>query len=305
MKNEFFFPSSDGVTQIHAIEWIPEEVKGIVQIVHGMLEHINRYHDFAEYLNSKGYYVVGHDHLGHGKSVASPERKTFFNEKNGNACLIADIHQLRVLTTEKYPDVPYYILGHSMGSFLTRQYHGVHGEGLAGVILSGTGDQPYEKLHLGKITCKVFATFKGWFYRSKFIDNASAGSYSKKFERLNDGTSWISKDVNVVKAYKEDPYRGPLFTLNAYYNMYEGILKMKKLEDAAAMPKDIPVFFVAGSEDPVGNNGKAVEKVYKQYLNCGVKNVQMKIYEGDRHEILNELDKDVVYEDIMNFLSLN
>ncbi len=306
MRNEFFFPSSDGVTQIRALEWIPEgEVKGIYQMCHGMVEHMERYDAFANYLASNGYYVVGHDHLGHGKSIASKENKGFFHQERGNEFLIADIHQLRHLADEKYPGLPHFIMGHSMGSFLVRQYIGVYGEGLAGAIIMGTGDQPTMILKAGKVLCKVLAAFKGWKHRSEFVNNMSIGSYAKVFANVTDGTSWLCKDPAIVKAYADDPMCGFVFTISAYYHMYDGMLRMKQQEAAGKVPKDLPVFFVAGAEDPVGGAGKLVENVYKQYVSCGLKNVKMKLYSNDRHEILNELDKEAVYEDILNFLSLS
>ncbi len=306
MKNEFFFPSKDGVTQIHAVEWIPEgEVKGIYQMCHGMVEHIERYDKFAKFLAENGYYVVGHDHLGHGKSVVNQECKGFFHIERGNECLIEDIHQLRRMTEEKYPGLPYFIMGHSMGSFLVRQYIGKYGEGLAGAVVMGTGDQPEMILHAGKFLCKTLALFKGWKHRSKLVNDMSIGSYAKVFANLTDGTSWLCKDPEIVKAYADDPMCGFIFTISAYYHMYDGMLRMKQQEAAGKVPKNLPVFFVAGADDPVGGAGKLVENVYKQYVDCGMKNVRIKLYEKDRHEILNELDKEVVYEDILNFLSLS
>ena len=139
MKQEFYYSSQDGLTQIHAVEWIPKgEIKAVLQICHGMVEHIGRYHDFAEFMASHGYYVIGHDHLGHGKSVGSADKLGFFGEPNGNDYVIGDIHRLREQTAEKYPNVPYFMLGHSMGSFLLRQYLGLYGEGISGAIVMGT-----------------------------------------------------------------------------------------------------------------------------------------------------------------------
>ena len=244
MRNEFFFPSSDGITQIRAVEWTPEgEIKGIYQMCHGMVEHIERYDSFAKYLASKGYYVVGHDHLGHGKSIVNLESKGFFGEKKGNDCLINDIHQLRTMTDEKYPDLPHFIMGHSMGSFLVRQYIGVHGKGLAGTVIMGTGDQPTMVLKAGKLLCKIIALFKGWKYRSALVNNMSIGSYAKVFANMTDGTSWLCKDPQIVREYAEDPMCGFVFTVSAYYHMYDGMLRMKQQEAAGKIPKELPVFF--------------------------------------------------------------
>ena len=301
MKNEFYFASSDGANQIHAIEWIPEgEPRAVLQMCHGMTEHIERYHDFATYLSRHGYYVVGHDHLGHGKSVSSLDKLGFFHVKNGNEYVVEDIHQLRKDTQEKYPSVPYFIMGHSMGSFLTRQYIGLYGKGLAGAIIMGTGDQPNLVLGAGKLVCKVIAIFKGWEYRSKLVDSMAAGGYDKQVK--GEGESWLSRNRANVEKYKDDPLSGYMFTVNAYYHMFSGMVRMNHQEKACQIPQELPIFFVAGAEDPVGNCGKAVENVYQRYQKCGMKDVEIKLYENDRHEILNEDDKEQVYQDILSWL---
>lgn len=295
MRNEFYFPSKDGVTQIHAMEWIPEgEILAILQVVHGMAEHIARYDAFASYLAEKGIYVVGHSHLGHGKSVTSTEKLGYFHAPDGNACVIGDIHELRTKTQQKYPDAPYVMMGHSMGSFLTRQYLGNYSEGIAGAIIMGTGDQPDIALSAGKMVCKVIAACKGWEYRSEFVNNLAIGGYEKKL-----GKGWLSKNEENVKMYEEDLLCGFVFTLNAFYHMFDGMAKMNAQEKGGKIPKELPIFFVAGSEDPVGASGKGVKAVYQRYLSQGAQKVDIKLYEGDRHEILNEEDRAVVYEDLL------
>ena len=298
MKQEFYYSSQDGLTQIHAVEWIPKgEIKAVLQICHGMVEHIGRYNDFAEFMASHGYYVIGHDHLGHGKSVGSADKLGFFGEPNGNDYVIGDIHKLHLQTAEKYPNVPYFMLGHSMGSFLLRQYLGLYGEGISGAIVMGTGEQPSAVLAAGKLVCKVIGAAKGWNYRSKFVDGLAVGSYKKKL-----GAAWLSKNLENVEKYAADPLSGFTFTVNAYYHMFSGMAKMNQQEKAGKTPKNLPIFFVAGKEDPVGNYGKGVENVYHKYVAAGYENVDIKLYEGDRHEILNELDRDVVFGDILTWL---
>lgn len=301
MKNEFYFASSDGKNQIHAVEWVPEKKpKAVLQMCHGMAEHIERYHDFATFLAQNGYCVVGHDHLGHGRSAASAEKLGFFHEKHGNEYVVADIHQLRKDTQEKYPDIPYFMLGHSMGSFLVRQYIGLYGEDLAGAIIMGTGDLPNVVLGAGKLVCKLIAVFKGWEYRSKLVDSMAAGGYDKKVK--GEGESWLSRNRSNVENYKKDPLSGYMFTVNAYYHMFSGMTKMNQQEKACKIPKQLPIIFVAGAEDPVGNFGKAVENIYERYKDCGMKDVEIKLYPDDRHEILNELDKEQVYQELLTWL---
>lgn len=162
VKNEFYYPSKDGTTQIHAIEWIPDgKVAAVLQMCHGMVEHIDRYDEFARFLAEKGYYVVGHDHLGHGKSVTSKDKLGFFHESKGNTYVIGDIHHLRKITKKKYKDVPYFMLGHSMGSFLLRQYLGLYGDGISGAIVMGTGSKSNLLLTAGKVLCRIIAFGKG------------------------------------------------------------------------------------------------------------------------------------------------
>lgn len=300
MKREFYYPSRDGVTKIHAIEWIPEgEVTAVLQMCHGMVEYIDRYHEFADFLTKHGVYVVGHDHLGHGKSVVSQEKLGFFHETDGNAYVIADIQQLRMQTAKKYPGVPYFIMGHSMGSFLVRQYLGLYSGGLSGAIIMGTGEQPSLVVNAGKLVCKIIAAIKGWDYRSKFVNNLAVGAYEKKM-----GAAWLSKNPENVKKYHEDPLCGFVFTVNAYYHMFSGIAKMNQQEKEGKVAKSLPLLFVAGKDDPVGNYGKGVENVYNKYKKCGYQDVQLKLYKEDRHEILNEEDKDVVFQDILAWLEI-
>lgn len=298
MKREFYFPSKDGETQIHAVEWVPDgTIFAVLQIVHGMAEHIERYGEFASYLADRGIYVTGHSHLGHGKSVTELKKMGFFHESDGNDCVIGDIHELRKITQEKYPGIPYFMMGHSMGSFLLRQYLGDDKEGLSGAIIMGTGDQPDIALVGGKLVCKVIAAVKGWEYRSDLVNSFAVGGFEKKL-----GKTWLSKNEENVKKYDDDPLCGFVFTLNAFYHMFEGIAKVNAQEKSGNVPKELPLFFVAGSEDPVGASGKGVEAVYQRYLAKGAKNAKIKLYDGDRHEILNELDKETVYEDLFAWI---
>lgn len=303
MKNEFYYLSADGRTRIHGIEWIPEgEVKAVLQLCHGMAEYVDRYYDFAETMSLNGYYVVGHDHLGHGKSITGTNNLGFFHEKNGNEYVIADIHSLRMRTKQKYLNLPYYILGHSMGSFLVRQYIGVYGAGLSGAIIMGTGDQPTPLLMAGKCLCRIMALLHGWHYHSQMVDGMAAGGYEKHFADETDGSNWLSRNPENVKQYKNDPICGYMFTVNAYYHMFSGMIRMNQQEKEGKILKNLPIFFVAGKEDPVGNYGAGVKHVYKRYKNSGMKDVTLKLYENDRHEILNELDREQVYEDIWRWM---
>ncbi|HIX63939.1 MAG TPA: alpha/beta hydrolase [Candidatus Mediterraneibacter colneyensis] len=304
MRDEFYFPSKDGNTEIHTMEWKPQgEVTAVLQICHGMIEYVGRYEEFAEFLCEKGYYVVGNDHLGHGKSVQAKSEYGFFNEKYGNVCVLGDMHTLRQRTMKKYPDVPYFILGHSMGSSLLRQYIQMYGNGLSGVILMGTvADHGKASLLFGKRLCRLMAAFRGWHYRSKMVDNLAIGGYNKKFKPAHTRADWITSDFERLEAYASDPLCSFRFTVNAYYNMFLGMLSTQRKEGVYMIPKSLPVLFVSGTEDPVGEFGKGVRKIYEKYRAAGIQDVTLRLYVGDRHEILNETDREQVFEDLLEWL---
>ena len=304
MRDEFYFPSKDGNTEIHTMEWKPEgEVKAVLQICHGMVEYIKRYDEFAQYLCDQGWYVVGNDHLGHGKSIQAKSEYGFFNARYGNGCVIGDIHTLRLRTMKKYPDVPYFMLGHSMGSSLLRQYIQMYGSGLSGAVLMGVvSDHRKAELLLGKRLCRLLAVFRGWHYRSKLVDKMVNGPFNKRFKPAHTRADWVTSDRERLEAYVADPLCSFMFTVNAYYSMFSGMISMQRKESVYMIPKNLPILFVSGADDPVGSFGKGVRKVYEKYRAAGIQDVTLRLYTGDRHEILNETDRQQVYEDLAAWL---
>lgn len=291
------------MTEIHTVEWIPKnEPIGVLQICHGMVEYIERYDEFARFLCDKGYYVVGHDHIGHGQSIQNEENYGHFHEKSGNEYVVGDIHQIRVLTEKKHCKVPYYMLGHSMGSFLLRQYLTEHSKGVSGAIIMGTGYKGAPIINGGIILCKMVAAFKGWNYRSGFINNLGLGGYNKKFEPGESPKDWVTSDKQKRKEYLEDPLCSFMFTVGAYCQLFTGLKTLTVKDNLAKMDKALPILFVAGEDDPVGDFGKGVKKVYHQFRAIGMRDVSIKLYPGDRHEILNETDRTEVYEDIVRWI---
>lgn len=304
-KTDFYYPSADGATTIHGIKWEPDgEPKAVLQIIHGMIEHMGRYDDFARFLTDQGYVVVGEDHLGHGESVQSDEYLGYFG-KDGNAWVIADIHQLRLKTVEEYPDLPYLMLGHSMGSFLIRQYITEkdcrYAEGLAGVIVMGTAWQPAVALKAGKLLSKLFGTDK-LGRRVKTLESIAFGSYLKKIDNPRTANDWLTRDEAIVDAYRADPWCSYHFTPNGFYHMFAGMEKAHDISRMKNLPEGLPILFCAGAEDPVGNWGEGVRKAYMVYSENTRCNVDIKLYLDDRHEILNELDKAQVYEDMLAYM---
>ena len=303
-KEEFYFNSASGTTKIHGIRYIPDgDIKAILQISHGMLEYIERYESFALFLASKGILVTGNDHLGHGKSINSKEDLGYFAKENGNKSVLYDLYQLTQITKEHYPDVPYFLLGHSMGSFYARQYLAEFGNELQGAIIMGTGCQPLALVQAGRLLTVLISLFKGWNYRSTLVSNIAFAGYNKRFQPQRTSKDWLTKDTVIVDKYIADECCSFIFTLNAFYNMFTGISRLYNKNLLNKMPKNLPVFFVAGQDDPVGDYGKGIYKVSKMFQDMGMKNTQIKLYANDRHEILNETDREQVYNDIYEWIN--
>ena len=302
-KEEFRFRSTNNAVDIRAMRYIPEgEIKAILQIAHGMVEFIDRYERFAEYLCSKGFLVTGNDHIGHGGSVNSEDDWGYLGD-DGNRHILDDMHELTKLTKKEYPDLPYFLLGHSMGSFYARQYLGEYGDELRGAIIMGTGFEPLYKVKAGMMVCKLLSVFKGWQHRSNFVNNMAFGAYNDKFKPARTRADWLSKDEKIVDWYVNEPRCSFVFTLNGYYQMFSGIARLHDKDLLNSVPKDLPILFVSGEDDPVGSFGKEVENSVKSLKDVGVKNIEMKLYPNDRHEILNETDKEIVYVDLYNWLN--
>ena len=298
MRQELYSPSVDGVHQLHTIYWVPEgDVKAVLQIVHGMAEHMERYDEFARFLCRRGVAVVGHDHLGHGLTAKDEEELGWFGWPDGNEYLIGDIHRTREKSQFRFPGVPYFILGPSMGSFLMRQYLALHGDGLTGAVIMGTSYLPDLLLKASEKLCLWMGKRKGWRYRSPFIDGFLIRGFEKKM-----GIEWLSKNDERNRQYQEDPLCGFAFTLNGFYHFFRTVRRANGLEAAGRMPKDVPILFTSGGEDPVGSSGRGVKAVFRRYQKQGAK-AGIKLYPGMRHEILNEVDRMQVYEDIYNWMN--
>lgn len=303
-KEEFYFDSRDGEHKIHAVKWVPEVERPvcILQIVHGMAEYIEHYDEFAVFLAKKGILVVGDDHLGHGKSVNPGEPYGYFCKEDAATVLVRDEHRLKKMIQEQYVGVPYIILGHSMGSFIVRNYLLRYGSGIDGAVIMGTGMQPKAVLEAASLLAAVQKVFCGAKHVSRLLNRMAFGSYNKKIESFKTEMDWLSANEENVQRYYDDPLCGFIFTVNGFQTLFKLIHNLYDEEKLKTMPKNLPVFFVAGAEDPVGDYGRSVEQVYQSYKDLGMENVQMKLYPGDRHEILNEADRENVYGDIYRWL---
>lgn len=299
-KKELYFDSRDNVSKIHAVQWIPDTDKPIciLQIIHGMAEYVDRYDSFAQFMADKGILVVGEDHLGHGNSVVEGKPCGYFCEQDAATVVVRDSHRLKKMIQQEYPGVPYIILGHSMGSFILRNYLLRYGTGIQAAIIVGTGTQPGISLLAGKAIAAVQKAVYGAEHKSRLLNAICFLGYTSKIKNKSTAMDWLSKDESVVEAYLKDEKCGFTFTVNGFQTLFELIGRLNKKENLHKMPKDLPVLFASGTADPVGNYGKGVKMVCRSFLDTGMKNVQMKLYEDGRHEILNETDKRKVYDDI-------
>ena len=301
--NEFSFSSCDCKSTIYVREWLPDiSPIGIVQICHGVAEHIDRYDKFAQYLASFGFVVAGNDHLGHGKSVSDPKNKGFFGEHGGWELVVGDMRKLYERLKEQYFSLPVFILGHSMGSFLTRTYIIRYHDGPDGVILSGTGQQSGLLLGTGLTVANGIIKRHGSNYRSQFLNDLSFSGYNSHCKPPRTDFDWLTRDPAIVDEYVADPDCGFVTSADLTRDMMMGIKYIGSPKNLERMNKNLPVFFVSGDDDPVGEYGKGVLRAYNGFLKAGLSDVTLKLYHGSRHEILNELNKDEVYTDILSWL---
>lgn len=303
---EFTFLSTDGKTQLHGMRWEPDggSVQAVLQICHGVAEHIARYDAFARYLNGLGIAVVGHDHLGHGLSLPEGGTPVYFGESNTWNTVVDDIYVLHQRIRLWYPDVPLCIMGHSMGSFLTRTYLIRYPGTVKAAVIMGTGWQPKAVIAGGMAVAKAVGAVVGENGTSDLVTNLAFGAYNKLFAPNRTSCDWLSADEGNVDAYMADPLCGADATVGLFRQMLSGIRFNQKLSNLRQMDPRIPVLFVAGEKDPVGDCGNGVRRTYQEFRRAGVQDCTLKLYPGLRHEILNEkAQQQQIFEDIGQWLT--
>jgi alpha-beta hydrolase superfamily lysophospholipase len=294
------FKASDGATICYH-QWSPknEHVRALVVIAHGMAEHAVRYNEFAEFLNSQGFKVYAPDHRGHGSTAGNPENTGIFASRQGWWKVVDDLRNMIEIAKSENPGMQTFLLGHSMGSFLVRTYLCSYGKQVDGVILSGTGINPKAVVIGGRLVAKISSFVKGQNHRSKLLDKLSFGQFNKKY---NSPFQWLTRDNEIVERYISDPFCGQIFTSGFFVDLFEGLLFIGNHNNLMRIPKMLPVLIVSGSDDPVGDYGKGVLKVYNMYQDIGMVDVIFKLYDGARHEILNEVNRSEVYNDLVKWM---
>lgn len=302
-KKEFTFPSSDGKNTVHAEMYIPEgEVRGVVALSHGMIDYVGRYTFLAEYLTSVGIVLAGNDHLGHGKTASCPEDFGFFAEKDGYKLVIDDLKLMNGQIRQRFPGVPVVLMGHSMGSFIARLYAEKYPETIDALIIHGTGGKN-PLLPFGKAIIALTRLFRGSKYRSKLVTNIAFGSYNDHYDKSEGADAWLTRDLPTVAGRSTDPYTSYIFTAAGYSDLFNLIGLSNSKAHFEAFPKDMPTLVISGADDPVGDYGKGTKFVFDSLKAAGVSNLTLKLYEGARHELFNEINRDEVFCDIGGWLS--
>lgn len=302
MREDFWFDSC-GAGKIHGCRWSPEgEPRAVLQIVHGIAEYIERYDGFAEFLARRGFLVVAEDHMGHGQSIGADGVQGYFH--GGWFSAVADSYHLLEMTKAEFPDLPYVLFGHSMGSFMARTILCKYPDsGIDAAIICGTGWQPAFALpaviKIVEGECKKV----GETNPSQRLQNLVFGGYNKRVEHPRTEFDWLTRDAKILDAYIAHPLCGFTASTGLLRDMMTGILYIEQPKNLAAMRKDLPVFFIAGGDDPVGSYGKGVRKAADAFRKAGMTDVDVHIYPLCRHELLNEINREEIYGDILQWLS--
>ena len=304
MRADIWF-DSHGAGRIHACFWSPGgQPKAVVQILHGIAEFVERYDAFAEYLTGQGYLVVAEDHMGHGQSINGEGIQGYFH--GGWFTAVEDSMQLMHDTQKEYPDLPYILFGHSMGSFMARTILCKYPDAkLDAAVICGTGWQPTFALPALLKVVDGICKKTGQTNPNEQLQGMVFGGYNKKVERPRTGYDWLTRDSKIVDAYVAHPLCGFTASCGLLRDMMQGIYYIQQPKNLANMRKYLPVFFIAGGDDPVGSYGKGVRQAARAFEKSGMINVSTKLYPLCRHEILNEINREEIYEDVAQWIGKN
>lgn len=298
---EITYPSSDGINTVHAYIWAPQHPRAIIQLAHGMCEYIERYDEWARRFAAEGIIFCGNDHLGHGRTAKTNADLGYTAPRGGADLIVEDLHQMSLLIRQKYPELPLFLYGHSMGSFAARVYLSKYAHLLSGALISGTAGKGAPTGIALRLTHAIAKT-KGERHRSAFITSLAFGSYNKRFKKENCLHAWLTRDRAVRDKYANDPFCRFVFTTTGYDTLFTLLGTVSKKDWAQQVPKDLPILLFAGDMDPVGSYGKGVKEVHERLLAAEC-NSTLKLYVGGRHEMHNETNKDEVFADILDFLA--
>lgn len=306
VKNDFYYPSTDGKTNIHAVLWLPEEEPvAVLHIAHGITEHMLRYEALAEYLTGKGYAVVGNENIGHGLSVSEGAEKMYFGPNGSWNYLVKDMYTCKEKVQERLFGIPYCMLGFSLGSFLVRTYLIDYPEDVDAAILIGTGKTAEAQIAIAKWVVNREAAKFGEAHTSPMIKKLTFETYNKKFAPNRTDFDWLCANEKAIDEYIADELCGSYYSAGAFREMLNGMSYTGKGSNAEKMDVDTPILILTGENDPVAENGKGIKRTCQLFKKAGVRKVQTKFYPGMRHDILHEEDCKQVFQDIYNWLKKN
>lgn len=301
-KEEMIVPSQDH-QQIAVTVFEPEkQTKGHIHILHGMAEHQERYVPFAQYLTEAGYVVSMHDHRGHGQTAKMNQTPNgFFSEKDGFDKVVEDVKTVTDIVRENLTLPPMILFGHSMGSFIARKYTQLYSNELSKVIYCGTGGVSFQH-YAGATLAKFLTKTYGKTVESKIMDRLSFGNFNNGIQNPKTKFDWLSSDSKEVEKYIADEKCGFISTNQFYVDFLQGIITLSKDKEVRQIRNDLPILLVSGANDPVGDYGKGIWKVANQFSKCGLIDVTVHLFEGMRHEILNEVNREQVVQTILKWL---
>ncbi len=308
MKISNFTFKGEEDTDIYVYKYEPIEkdnINGIVQISHGMSEEAGRYKRFANYLTDNGYIVYINDHRGHGKSAENINRIGILAQKDGIHCIVKDLNKLTKIIKTENNGLPIFLFSHSMGSFAAQKYIIDYSEDIDGVILSGTNGLHGIEVDLGFLVAKVMSKIQGREKKAYLIDKLAFGGFNKKFKPNKSEFDWLSRDFKEVEKYIENEYCGVVFSNGYFYDLFKLFKEIRNINNLKKINSKLPIYIFAGDKDPVGKFGKGITKLYENYKKVGIENVEFKLYSGGRHEMLNEINKDEVINDTINWIKQN
>jgi len=301
-KQEFSFQSHDN-TKIVCFKHTPDNTpKAVLIITHGMMEYGERYDNFAEFLNRNDIMVYAYDERGHGKTAGNIENLGFIANKDGWQKVTDDINELVKIARNDAPNIPVFLHGQSYGSFLVRNYLIQYSENVNGAVITATGGSAGILSIMGIAITEIMMLFKKKNSLSPFLDKMIFGSYNKEFKPARTKFDWLSRDEKIVDQYIDDPFCGGVCSVKFYNDLAKGVEKVNKKKNAQLIRKDLPIIFLSGEKDPLSKNSKQIPVVLKMYKDAGLTDVEMKIYPEARHEIINEINKEEVYNDILNWI---
>lgn len=296
-RNEFYYDSADGKTKIHGVEWVPDgDIRAVLQICHGVTEHILRYEEMAEFFTARGFVVAGNDHLGHGTSIAEGSEPMYFGPEGSWGWVEEDAYSCQKILKEKYQNIPFFIVGLSLGSFIVRTYLIEHPGEVSGAILAGTGQTSPIALSIAKFMAKKEGKKAGEEHTTDMIKKLTFETYNKKFSPNRTELDWLCASEKGLDDYMADPLRGKAMSAGLFREMLNGMMFTGKLSNQRKMDKDMPILIVSGEDDPVGDSGNGVRRTVNSFKRAGIKNVKMRLYKGMRHDIFIEDGRKEIFQ---------